>query len=112
MRLTWLTLGESLCAGLLRREGSWYRTMFVSSAGLDAAKKLVSSYKQSQIPLMTPELWSAKKVVDSTLHPGLLRPRSSHNLVLIVWQTPESLSSFRSACPAIFSPTWLSRRAC
>lgn len=42
----------------------------MSSSGLEAAKNLVSSYKQSQIPLMTPDLWRAKKVVDSTLHPG------------------------------------------
>lgn len=47
------------------------RTLFVSPAGLENAKRLVSSYKQSQAPLMTPELWRAKKLVDSTLHPGL-----------------------------------------
>ena len=33
---------------------------------------LISSYKQGQIQSMTPELWQAKKVVDSTLHPGTL----------------------------------------
>lgn len=49
-----------------------YRTLFVSPSGLENAKKLISSYKQNIIPTMTPELWSAKKVVDSTLHPGLL----------------------------------------
>lgn len=46
--------------------------LFVSSSGLENAKRLVAGYKQGQIPLMTPELWQAKKVVDSTLHPGLL----------------------------------------
>ncbi|KAL9118446.1 MAG: hypothetical protein Q9187_005012 [Circinaria calcarea] len=45
------------------------RTLFVSASGLENAKKLVSSYKQGQIKSMTPELWQAKKVVDSTLHP-------------------------------------------
>ncbi|KAI9838055.1 MAG: hypothetical protein M1819_006210 [Sarea resinae] len=45
------------------------RTLLVSASGLENAKKLVSSYKQGQIPSMTPELWQAKKVVDSTLHP-------------------------------------------
>jgi len=46
------------------------RTLFTSKAGLDHAKDLVSSYKQGKIQSMTPELWQAKKIVDSTLHPG------------------------------------------
>lgn len=46
------------------------RTLFVSSSGLENAKKLVSSYKQGQVTSMTPEIWRAKKIVDSTLHPG------------------------------------------
>lgn len=45
--------------------------MFVSSAGLENAKNLIASYKQNRIPAMTPELWSAKKIVDATLHPGM-----------------------------------------
>ncbi|KAL9611060.1 MAG: hypothetical protein Q9167_004272 [Letrouitia subvulpina] len=45
------------------------RTLFVSNAGLEHAKRLVSSYKQGQAKSMTPEIWQAKKVVDSTLHP-------------------------------------------
>ncbi|KAL5341207.1 Tricarboxylate/iron carrier [Aspergillus crustosus] len=45
------------------------RMLLVSSAGLEQAKSLISSYKQSQLSAMTPELWRAKKVVDSTLHP-------------------------------------------
>jgi hypothetical protein len=45
--------------------------MFVSSTGLESAKKLISSYKQNHVPAMTPELWRAKKIVDSTLHPGM-----------------------------------------
>ncbi|KAK4694300.1 sideroflexin-5, partial [Lecanoromycetidae sp. Uapishka_2] len=48
------------------------RTLFVSSSGLENAKELVSSYKQGQVKSMTPELWQAKKIVDSTLHPGTL----------------------------------------
>ena len=28
------------------------------------------AYKQGEIKEMTPELWKAKKIVDSTLHPG------------------------------------------
>ncbi|KAL8895061.1 MAG: hypothetical protein Q9192_003873 [Flavoplaca navasiana] len=50
------------------------RTLFVSSAGLESAKILVSSYKQGHVQSMTPELWKAKKVVDSTLHPDTGQP--------------------------------------
>ena len=46
------------------------RTLFVSAAGLENAKKLVTSYKTGEAKVMTPEIWNAKKVVDSTLHPG------------------------------------------
>ncbi|KAI1314140.1 Tricarboxylate/iron carrier [Xylaria venustula] len=45
------------------------RTLFVRKEGLDRAKKLVVAYKQGEITKMTPELWNAKKIVDSTLHP-------------------------------------------
>lgn len=72
MLRTSLTPGESCRYPLT---GRWRlteeRTLLVSSGGLEQAKKLISSYKQNQIPAMTPELWSAKKVVDSTLHPGI-----------------------------------------
>ena len=50
--------------------GGYARTLFVDSSGLENAKKLVSRYKLGEIKSMTPELWQAKKVVDSTLHPG------------------------------------------
>ncbi|KAI4266418.1 MAG: hypothetical protein LQ337_008807 [Flavoplaca oasis] len=53
---------------------SYGRTLFVSSAGLESAKSLVSSYKQGHVQSMTPELWKAKKVVDSTLHPDTGQP--------------------------------------
>ena len=42
----------------------------MSSVGLENAKKLVTDYKQGSLQAMTPEIWKAKKVVDSTLHPG------------------------------------------
>ncbi|KAK4179025.1 putative mitochondrial transport protein [Triangularia setosa] len=45
------------------------RTLLVSSAGLTDAKNLLVAYKNGQIPNMTPDLWKAKKIVDSTLHP-------------------------------------------
>ncbi|KAL8856497.1 MAG: hypothetical protein Q9178_006896 [Gyalolechia marmorata] len=50
------------------------RTLFVSSAGLERAKSLVSSYKQGHVQSMTQELWRAKKIVDSTLHPDTGQP--------------------------------------
>lgn len=50
------------------------RTLFTSSAGLEHAKQLISAYKLGKIRDMTPELWSAKKIVDSTLHPGMQPP--------------------------------------
>ncbi|KAL2809649.1 putative mitochondrial cation transporter [Aspergillus granulosus] len=50
------------------------RMLLVSSAGLDQAKRLIASYKQNEIASMTPELWRAKKVVDSTLHPDTGEP--------------------------------------
>ncbi|KAN0067781.1 Tricarboxylate/iron carrier [Elaphomyces granulatus] len=50
------------------------RTLFISSAGLENAKCLVSAYKQGRIKEMNPELWYAKKVVDSTLHPDTGEP--------------------------------------
>ena len=52
--------------------GGVYRTLFTGSDGLEHAKGLVSAYKQGKIAHMTPELWTAKKVIDSTLHPGAL----------------------------------------
>ncbi|KAI4122614.1 MAG: hypothetical protein LQ338_005708 [Usnochroma carphineum] len=50
------------------------RTLFVSNAGLEHAKSLVSAYKQGHVQSMTPELWRAKKIVDSTLHPDTGQP--------------------------------------
>ncbi|OJJ02495.1 hypothetical protein ASPVEDRAFT_132979 [Aspergillus versicolor CBS 583.65] len=50
------------------------RMLLVSSAGLDQAKRLISSYKQSEVSSMNAELWRAKKVVDSTLHPDTGEP--------------------------------------
>jgi sideroflexin-5 len=44
--------------------------LFTSSAGLENAKQLVTAYKTGKIRDMTPELWEAKKTIDSTLHPG------------------------------------------
>jgi len=46
------------------------RTLLVNSAGLEHAKSLIASYKQGKVRDMNAELWEAKKVVDSTLHPG------------------------------------------
>ncbi|KAL4779033.1 Tricarboxylate/iron carrier [Aspergillus varians] len=45
------------------------RMLLVSAAGLEQAKRHIASYKQNEIATMNGELWRAKKVVDSTLHP-------------------------------------------
>ncbi|OAP56163.1 hypothetical protein AYL99_09342 [Fonsecaea erecta] len=50
------------------------RTLFVSSSGLENAKRLVTSYKTGEAKVMTPEIWNAKKIVDSTLHPDTGEP--------------------------------------
>lgn len=46
------------------------RMLLTSSAGLEHAKQLVTAYKTGKIRDMTPELWKAKKIIDSTLHSG------------------------------------------
>ncbi|KAK4505787.1 hypothetical protein PRZ48_003752 [Zasmidium cellare] len=50
------------------------RTLFTSKTGLEHAKSLITQYKQGKIREMTPELWKAKKIVDSTLHPDTGEP--------------------------------------
>lgn len=47
------------------------RTLLVNKDGLGHAKDLISGYKQGKFKDMNAELWSAKKIVDSTLHPGM-----------------------------------------
>ncbi|GJC85977.1 tricarboxylate carrier [Colletotrichum tofieldiae] len=49
-------------------------TLLVGSTGLEQAKSLLTDYKQGKISTMTPDLWTAKKVVDSTLHPDTGEP--------------------------------------
>ncbi|KAG6059045.1 hypothetical protein E4U17_007036 [Claviceps sp. LM77 group G4] len=49
-------------------------TLFAGTSGLEQAKQLVTDYKTGKIEHMTPELWHAKKVVDSTLHPDTGEP--------------------------------------
>ncbi|KAI9884836.1 MAG: dual specificity protein kinase kns1 [Watsoniomyces obsoletus] len=50
------------------------RTLLVPLKQLDEAKVLLARYKRGEIPSMTPELWRAKKIVDSTLHPDTGQP--------------------------------------
>ena len=75
------------------------RTLFVSNAGLENAKKLISSYKQGQTDPMTPELWHAKKIVDSTLHPGMRQSIGPESLAATErYKTLENQSSCHFAC--------------
>jgi hypothetical protein len=53
------------------------RTLLVGKTGLEQAKQALSLYKTGQVKDMTPELWRAKKIVDSTLHPGMKLPVGS-----------------------------------
>lgn len=48
--------------------------LFTGQHGLERAKELVSAYKQGKVQDMTPELWKAKKIIDSTLHPDTGEP--------------------------------------
>ncbi len=89
------------------------RTLLAGKTGLEQAKKALVAYKQGEVKEMTPELWAAKKIVDSTLHPGgeSCPPsygwlRRGERLTGLLLQTPESRSSCRSACPASSCPTW------
>ncbi|KAI3398441.1 hypothetical protein diail_9122 [Diaporthe ilicicola] len=50
------------------------RTLLVGKRGLEQAKQALGSYKTGQIQEMTPDLWKAKKIVDSTLHPDTGKP--------------------------------------
>jgi len=54
------------------------RTLFVSSAGLEEAKRLIADHAAGRLPphvaADAPRLWHAKKVVDSTLHPDTGEP--------------------------------------
>ncbi|BFZ64204.1 Sideroflexin FSF1 [Saitoella coloradoensis] len=51
------------------------RTLFTSGAQLAHAKKLIADYKAGKISWeMTEELWEAKKIVESTLHPDTQEP--------------------------------------
>ena len=79
------------------------RTLLTSSAGLENAKKLVTAYKTGKMPEMTPELWDAKKIIDSTLHPGTLVGQS-HNggVTLTEFKTRDNQSSCPFACHPSF----------
>ncbi|ERS97261.1 uncharacterized protein SPSK_02596 [Sporothrix schenckii 1099-18] len=50
------------------------RTLLVGRTGLEQAKKAIVAYKQGEVKEMTPQLWKAKKIVDSTLHPDTGEP--------------------------------------
>lgn len=49
-------------------------TLFAGKTGLERAKQLVTDYKTGKTQDITPQLWRAKKIVDSTLHPDTGEP--------------------------------------
>ncbi|OJD30188.1 mitochondrial cation transporter [Diplodia corticola] len=61
-------------SGSGERGGISSQTLLTGSTGLAHAKDLVSAYKQGKIADMTPDLWKAKKIIDSTLHPDTGEP--------------------------------------
>lgn len=61
-----------LILGYLADLGDPSRTLFVGKRGLEQAKQAITSYKTGQTKEMTPQLWQAKKIVDSTIHPGMV----------------------------------------
>ena len=50
---------------------SLHRTLFINHTSLEHAKKTVTQYKTGERREMSEDVWRAKKVVDSTLHPGM-----------------------------------------
>ncbi|CDR42106.1 CYFA0S08e03686g1_1 [Cyberlindnera fabianii] len=43
--------------------------LLTTSAQLEQARKLIADYRSGAIKTMTPDLWQAKKILDSTVHP-------------------------------------------
>ncbi len=75
------------------------RTLLVNKAGLEHAKSLVAAYKQGNINDMNEELWKAKKIVDSTLHPGMYYENIRGLRALIFADTGEPVFlPFRMSC--------------
>ncbi|KFY42692.1 hypothetical protein V495_04370 [Pseudogymnoascus sp. VKM F-4514 (FW-929)] len=50
------------------------RMLLTTRKGLEESKELIANYKLGKIAQMSPELWQAKKVVDSTIHPDTGEP--------------------------------------
>ncbi|KAF2673571.1 mitochondrial cation transporter [Microthyrium microscopicum] len=50
------------------------RTLFTSAQTLEQSKQILTQYKSGQIKEMNEDLWQAKKIVDSTLHPDTGQP--------------------------------------
>ncbi|KAK9466591.1 Tricarboxylate/iron carrier [Lipomyces arxii] len=50
------------------------RMLLVTPSNVEHSRELISQYKNGRIKDMTPELWKAKKVLDSTIHPDTGKP--------------------------------------
>ncbi len=50
------------------------RMLFTTSSDVFEARALISKYKNGELTEMTPDLWKAKLVLDSTLHPDTSQP--------------------------------------
>lgn len=81
MQLISLILGEIfkriwsyLCNELLLLTPRTSRTLLAGTKGLEHAKQLVTKYKTGEIKHINEDIWRAKKIVDSTLHPDTGEP--------------------------------------
>lgn len=99
-----------VCRERLADLGDDGRTLFAGKRGLEQAKQAIIAYKTGQTKEMTPQLWQAKKIVDSTLHPGTASLPADgscdHGLTSWLLQIPANQFFSLSACPASSSPTW------
>lgn len=57
-------------AGTAPADSNGSSTLLAGRTGLEQAKQAIIAYKTGQVKEMTPEIWKAKKIVDSTIHPG------------------------------------------
>lgn len=85
---------------------TWHRTLLVNRAGLEHAKALVARYKQGKIGEMNAELWGAKKIVDSTLHPGMSNWHREKWHMLKEDQIPANQFSSHFECHVSWYQTW------
>lgn len=74
------------------------RTLFVSNDELESAKNLIAAYRQGSIRDLDERVWKAKKIVDSTLHPGHLSPSTDTFVLMVIDTGAPVFLPFRMSC--------------